>query len=202
MITALSSATGVAIKIDKSAMKDLKKRRISLRYKSDHTALRCLKDITKHAKLDYFIDNERIVVGTKSSINRLRKKLGIKKKKIRVLSVEEAKKILETSKHTLRCNKKKFSSVLTYFRQSTPLKYLYEGPKENLVKLVTFDVYQRPLKTILERVFEPLGLDYMLQGNVVYIASKEKIAEIKPKDDADEEKKAEKKDQGSQKDKE
>lgn len=192
IITALSSATGVAFKIDKSAMKDLKKRRVSLRYKSDHSAYRCLTDVTKHAKLDFFIHKEGVVVGTRSSINRLRKKLGIKKKKIRVLSASEALKIMNTSKHTLRCNKKKFSSVLNYFRNATPLKYLYDGPKEHLAKQVSFDVYQRPLRSILDRVFEPLGLDFMLQGNVVYIATKEKIAEIRPKEDMDKPEKKEK----------
>lgn len=183
IINALAAATGVAFKVDKSAMKDLKKRRVSLRYKSDHTAYRCLSDVTKHAKLDFFITKEGVVVGTRSSINRLRKKLGIKKKKIRILSASEALKIMNTSKHTLRCTKKKFTSVLNYFRKATPLKYLYDGPKEHLAKLVTFDVYQRPLRSILDKVLEPLGLDFMLQGNVVYIASAEKIAEIRPKDE-------------------
>ncbi|MDF1664031.1 MAG: hypothetical protein P1V97_19840 [Planctomycetota bacterium] len=193
IINALASATGVAFKVDKSAMKDLKKRRVSLRYKSDHTAYRCLMDVTKHAKLDFFITKQGVVVGTRSSINRLRKKLGIKKKKIRILSASEALKVMDTSKHTLRCTKKKFSSVLTYFRRATPLKYFFDGPKEDLEKLVTFDVYQRPLRSILDKVFEPLGLDFMLQGNVVYIASKEKIAAIRPKDLKKDAKKAPKK---------
>jgi hypothetical protein len=179
IVTAIANAAGVRIKIDKSAMKDLKKRRIKLRYKSDHTAYRSLLDVTKHSKLDFLIDTEMVVIGTASSINRLRKKLGIRKKKIRILSGVEAQKVLDTSKHTLRCSEKKFSSVLSYLRKSTPVKYLYDGPSDYLEKKVTFDVYQRPLKTILDRVLQPLELDYMLQGNVVYIAAKAKIAALK-----------------------
>jgi hypothetical protein len=182
IVTAISNAAGVQIKIDKAAMKDLKKRQVKLRYKSDSTAYRSVLDVTKHAKLDFLIDVDKVVIGTRSSINRLRKKLGIRKQKIHIITAAEARRILDSSKHTLRCSKKKFASVLAHLKKTTPVKYLYDGPKEYLENKVSFDCYQRSLRHLLERVLQPQGLDFMLQGNVVYIAPKTKIAQLRPKD--------------------
>lgn len=180
IFTALARAADVSVTIDKSARKEIKKRGIRLRYKARTDAMTVIEGITKSTKLDFELTADGVVIGTIRSIRSLRKKLGLKKgrKVRRRVSPEEAKELLETSKHTIQSINRPLRVVINYLKENTPLPYLYAGPPKALEKKVLFDVYQMPLAALLDRTLHPLDLDWVLQGNTVYISTKAEIERI------------------------
>lgn len=179
IMTAVTGATEIPVVIDRAASRLLKDRRTKLKFRASHSALRIINDITKHLKLDYFIGADKVTIGTRSSINKLRKKHKVKKRKAKTLTPAQAQAILKNSKHSLKCTDKPLSAVMVYLRKNTALQYLYNGPAKMLEQKVTFDAVQRTLEELLEKIFQPIGLDFVLQGNVIYIADPKEVARMK-----------------------
>lgn len=179
ILAAVGAAAGVDIAIDKAGRADLKKRNIELRYKRDASALTVLEDLRKHAGIDYIVLDTGVVIGTRKSIRALRRSKGLAVKPKTRMTTKEARRLLASSKHTLKCTDKPLKLVIRYLKENTPLSYYFDAPKELLDAGTTFDLYEAPLGKLLKRVLEPHGLDFMLQGPLVHIAPREKIARLK-----------------------
>lgn len=174
---ALDKASGVRVRIGKTAMKALKRRRFRMKYVADRRGDQVLTDLAKAAALDVVVTAEGVFFDTPKKIRKLRKKLGLKGKSLR-LTGKDVEKMLTTKELSLASTKQPLSEVLEFLAKETGVRFVLVDQDQRETP-ITLKVTATPLRDLLDQLVAPHGLGWLRQGSVIVLDAADKVAEQK-----------------------
>jgi hypothetical protein len=176
---ALERATGVPIHVGDAARQALAARRFKMRYVADRNGLQVLADLAKAAALDAEVTADGAVIDTPQEVRRLRKRLGIEGTAIRV-TPDDVARMLDTKRLTVLSVDRPLDEVIAFLSRETGVRHVKLGPGDGPppdAPNVTTRITDEPLRVVLDRLFRPIGWDWMRQGNVIVVGPADLIAE-------------------------
>ena len=177
IVVALDKASGVRVRIGKSAMKALERRRFRMKYVADRRGDQVLTDLAKAAALDVVVTDEGAYFDTPRQIRKLRKKLGLPGRALR-LTAKDVEKMLETKEVSLASVKQELSGVLEFLAKETGIRFVLVAQDQKDVP-ITLKVTATALNDLLDQLVAPHGLGWMRQGSVIMLDTAEQIAKQK-----------------------
>jgi hypothetical protein len=177
---ALEHATGVPVRVGEAARRALATRRFKMRYVADRTGMQVLADLAKAAALDAEVTDEGAVIDTPLEVRALRKRLGIAGAAIRV-TADDVAKMLDSKRLTVVSVDRPLDDVIGFLVRETGVRYVKLGEGDEPTPLeqqprVTTRITDEPLRVVLDRLFRPIGWDWLRQGNVILVGPSDAIA--------------------------
>jgi hypothetical protein len=181
VLKALEKATGVPCTIGERGAKALERRKFKLKYVADRRGDLVLTDLAKAAALDVVVTADGALFDLPKQIDKVRRRLGLPRRSVRPQAADVAK-MLDTKQLSLVSREKPLRVVLKFLREETGVPFVLAA-KDRAEDPVTFRVTGTPFRQVLDKVCQPLGLDWLRQGNVILVDTAEAIARQRPDDD-------------------
>lgn len=168
ILTALSRATNVGVKLEAEARRGLEKRRFRMNYRcTDRPAHMVLDDIARHAALDYILEADRVLISTTARIRRLRRERGMGSSPRR-LSSEHIQKMLDTQRVDLRIEDQPLRALVRHLEEKIGIPVVVDS-QVNQMTTMSERGHDELLGVFLQRVLATQGLRYSVQGGTLLI---------------------------------